>query len=77
MGWTEYDYNYSGYTLYSVHFAKDWTEEDKTTLAEWIQQETQRRITETACRRLIENQEYIAVKNYSAAERLYNVLLER
>lgn len=76
-GWTEYDYNYSGYTLDTVRFANDWTEEDKTALAEWIQQETQRRVIETARRRLVENQKYISVKNYSAPEHLYSVLLAR
>ena len=42
-GWTEHDYEFSGYTLDTVRFASDWTEEDKTALCNWIQQDGQRR----------------------------------
>lgn len=76
-GWTEYDYDYSGYTLYSVRHAIDWPEEDKVALSEWVLQEPQRRTIETARRRLIDNQKHISVKNYSAPERLYSVLYRR
>ena len=77
MGWTEYDYDYSGYTLDTVRHAIDWSDEDKIALAGWCLQESQRRIIETARRRLIENQKYISVKNYSAPEHLYSVLFRR
>lgn len=76
-GWTEYDYDYSGYTLDTVRLAVDWSEEDKAALAEWTQQKNQRYTIEIARRRLIDNQKQISVKNYSAPEHLYSVLHER
>jgi hypothetical protein len=76
-GWTEYDYEYSGYTLDTVRVASDWSDEDKKVLAEWIQQETQKKIIETARRRLLDNQKHISVKKYSATEKLYSLFEER
>lgn len=76
-GWTEYDYDYSGYTLDTVRFASDWSDEDKSALAQWIQQADQRRTIETARRRLIDNQKQISIKNYSAPRHFYSVLQQR
>lgn len=76
-GWTEYDYEYSGYTLDTVRAANDWSEEDKEALAKWILQDTQKRIIETTRRRLLDNQDHLSIKIYSAAEKLYSVLHER
>ena len=77
LGWTEYDYDYSGYTLDTVRHAIDWSEEDKVALSEWILQASQRRMIETARRRLIDKQKSISVKNYSSPEYLYSVLYRR
>jgi hypothetical protein len=76
-GWTEYDYDYSGYTLATVRGAKDWTEEDKTAIEKWIQEADQIRVIETARRRLIDNQNQLSVKDYSAPKLLYSVLEQR
>lgn len=77
MGWTEYDYDYSGYTLDSVRFVNDWTEEDKTAIASWVKEADQIRVIETARRRLIDIQEQLSVKTYSAAKQLYSILQQR
>ena len=77
MGWTEFDYHYSGYTLDTVRLATDWSDEDRSALFIWAQQDNQRRVIETARRRLIENQQYLSVKTYSAPKQLYSVLQER
>ena len=66
MGWTEFDYQYSGYTLDSVREAADWCDEDKAALSHWIKQADQRRIIETARRRLVENQQQLSAKSYSS-----------
>ena len=77
MGWTEFDYHYSGYTLDSVRKAMDWSDEDKSALYNWVQQDDQRRVIENARRRLIEKQKYLSVKTYSAPQHLYRILEER
>ena len=77
MGWTEFDYHYSGYTLDTVRMAMDWSDEDKSALFNWVQQDNQHRVIETARRRLIENQKHLSVKTYSAPEKLYHVLEKR
>ncbi|MCW8987759.1 MAG: hypothetical protein OQK75_08855 [Gammaproteobacteria bacterium] len=76
-GWTEYDYVFSGYTLDSVRFANDWTEEDKAALCIWLQEKDQHRRIETARRRLHDNQEQLSVKRYSAPRYLYSFLKNR
>jgi hypothetical protein len=76
-GWTEYDYEFSGYTLDTVRFADDWSEDDKTVLYGWIQQEDQRRLIETARRRLIEHQQQLSVRLYSSPQHLYSLLKHR
>lgn len=77
LGWTEYDYDYSGYTLDTVRHATDWSDEDKTALFKWVQHEDQRRVIEAARRRLIKNQKYLSVKSYSAPQHFYRVLEDR
>jgi len=72
-GWTEYDYDFSGYTLDTVRFATDWTEADKTTLYHWVERDQQQSRIETARRRLIENQQQLSVKLYSSPQRLYSL----
>lgn len=76
-GWTEYDYDFSGYTLETVRFADDWSEEDKIALSQWLQQASQQQRIETARRRLIEQQQKLSVKHYSAPQYLYSQLRER
>lgn len=76
-GRTEYDYKFSGYTLDTVRFASDWSEVDKTILFSWIQQVSQRRLIETARRRLIDNQQQLSVKLYSSPKYLYSLLVHR
>ena len=76
-GRTEYDYEFSGYTLDTVRLASDWSEEDKADLLKWSQQESQRRLIETARRRLIDNQQQLSVKLYSSPKHLYSLLQQR
>ncbi len=76
-GWTEFDYEYSGYTLDSVRRATDWSNEDKAALSRYIQQDDQRRRIETARRRLIENQQQLSVKSYTSPQHLYSLLQQR
>ena len=40
-GMTEYDYEFSGYTLDTVFSASDWSEADKAALSSWLQQDEQ------------------------------------
>ena len=77
MGWTEFDYQYSGYTLDTVRKAEDWSDEDKSTLLNWVQKDDQRRVIESARRRLIGKQKDLSVKTYSAPQQLYRILEER
>lgn len=77
MGWTEFDYQYSGYTLDTVRKAEDWSDEDKSALLNWVQKNDQRRVIESARRRLIGKQKYLSVKTYSAPQQLYRILEER
>lgn len=76
-GWREHDYRYSGYTLDSVRHAADWSEADKTALERWIRKDDQRRLIETARRRLVEHQPQLSVKHYSAPRRLFSRLRTR
>lgn len=77
LGWTEFDYQYSGYTLDSVREAADWCDEDKAALCHWIKQADQRRIIETARRRLVENQQQLSAKSYSSPKSFYSLLRQR
>ena len=76
-GWSEFDFDYSGYTIDSVRHAKDWSHEDKASLSQWIQQDDQRRHIKTARRRLIENQSQLTAKSYTSPEHLYSLLRQR
>jgi len=76
-GNTEFDYTFSGYTLDTVFFASDWSEEDKAVLSSWAQQDEQYRRIETARRRLIEDQQQRSVKLYSSPQHLYSLLQHR
>lgn len=76
-GWSEYDYEYSAYTLDSVRFADDWTEKDKKALSHWAKQKDQRQRIETARRRLNDNQQQLSVRRYSSPEHLYSLLKKR
>jgi len=76
-GNTEFDYAFSGYTLDTALSASDWSEEDKTTLSSWVQQDDQYRRIETTRRRLIEGQQQHSVKLYSSPQHLYSLLQHR
>lgn len=76
-GWSEYDYYFSGYTLDTVRFAQDWSEEDKAALSQWIHEDDQQRRIETARRRLNDNQPHLSVKTYSSPKHLYSLLKTR
>jgi len=77
LGWTEYDYVFSGYTLADIHLAKDWSQAEKAELHYWVTQNTQKLYIETARRRLVTNQLQLSLKSYSAPESLYSSLYER
>lgn len=76
-GWTEFDFQYSHYTLESVRRAKDWSDEDKIALSQWLQQDDQRRRIESARSRLVDHHQVFSVKNYSAPEYLFSALKRR
>ena len=76
-GWTEFDYDFSGYTLESIRFAKDWSSEDKVALDKWVKHADQHRVVETARRRIIDNQQRLSVKLNSSPRYLYSVLQQR
>jgi len=77
QGWTEYDYEFSGYTLDSVRFAGDWSKADKAELFNWIKQKEQQHRIESTRRRLTNNQEHLSVKHYSSPQHLYSLLRSR
>lgn len=76
-GWTEFDYEFSPYTLETVRHAHDWSEEDKSALSRWLQLDDQYRRIESARRRLIEDQQRLSVKLYSSPQHLYSLLEQR
>lgn len=76
-GWTEYDYEYSGYTLDSVRHADDWPAADKAALDRWVRHDDRRRLIETARRRLIDSQPQLSVRLYSAPRHLFSLLRQR
>lgn len=76
-GWTEFDYNYSGFTLVNIHQSTDLTDTEKSELAQWITKPSQKRCIETARRRLIEKQKLLSVKHNSSPEFLYSTLRHR
>lgn len=73
-GWTEHDYDYSGYTLADIHKANDWTTEDIAALFRWAAQDSQKIRIETCRRRLIEQQTLLSIKRYSAPQFLFSRL---
>ncbi|MFK5986618.1 MAG: hypothetical protein QM479_14505, partial [Pseudomonadota bacterium] len=73
-GWTEYDYVFSGYTLADIYKIKDWSRDEKSEFYQWINQDTQKLQIKTALRRLVDNQQQLSVKQYSAPEALYSSL---
>lgn len=76
-GWTEYDYHFSGYTIADIRHAPDWPEADKVVFSHWIRQADQRRVIETARRRLLDFQHTLSVKQNSAPQHLYSLLQRR
>ncbi len=76
-GWTEHDYEFSGYTLETVRFASDWSAQDKSAISQWQHQEDQYRRIETARRRLIDYQQQLSAKLYSSPQHLYSLLQQR
>lgn len=76
-GWTEYDYEYSGYTLDSVRHAADWSAADKAALDRWVRHDDRRRLIETARRRLIDDQPQLSTRLYSAPRHLFSLLRAR
>lgn len=77
QGWTEFDYEYSGYTLAEVRHAPDWSEADKAALSRWAAEHSQRLCIETARRRLNDNQPQLSVKYNSSPKHLYSLLQQR
>lgn len=73
-GLTEYDYEYSGYTIADLRDAKEWTAEDKKSFYHWLREDIPQRIIKTALRRILPDQNHYSVKASSAAEHLYSLL---
>jgi len=76
-GWTEYDYEYSGYTIADLHHAQDWTAEDKSHFFVWLREAAPQRTIKSASRRLVDVQNKYSVKLNSAPTRLYSLLSKR
>jgi hypothetical protein len=73
-GWTEHDYRFTGYTLADIRLASDWPEGDKIVLLDWARKADQRRVIETARRRLVEYQASLSIKENSSPQHLYSLL---
>lgn len=76
-GWTEYDYDYSGYTLADISQLKNWNNDDKQCLRNWIKQKEQQQRIETARRRLVPEQSQLSTKLNSSPEYLFSLLKSR
>jgi len=76
-GWSEYDYIFSGYTLADIHKIKDWSSTEKSEFNLWISQDTQKLHIKTALRRLVDNQQQLSVKYFSAPNALYPTIKKR
>ncbi|MDH5358974.1 MAG: hypothetical protein OEX03_00360 [Gammaproteobacteria bacterium] len=76
-GWTEYDYEYSGYTIADLHHAQDWTEEDKSQFFVWLHEAIPKQTIKSASRRLVDGQNEYSVKSISAPRHLYSLLRKR
>ena len=74
-GWTEFDFDFSGYTLADIPKAMDWSDAEKAELYLWITRDVQKQRIETARRRLVDNQQQLTRETYSAPEKLENSLL--
>jgi hypothetical protein len=73
-GWTEHDYEFSGYTLADIYQAKDWSDADKAALFRWAAERTQKQLIESCRRRLVEFQTQLSTKYYRAPQSLYSHL---
>lgn len=73
-GWTEHDYEFSGYTLADIYRADDWSDADKAALFRWAAERTQKLLIETCRRRLVEGQSQLSTKYYRAPQSLYSHL---
>lgn len=73
-GWTEHDYEFSGYTLADIYQANDWSDTDKAALYRWAAERTQKQLIETCRRRLVECQPQLSTKYYRAPQSLYSHL---
>ena len=76
-GWTEYDFQYSGFTLADIRTTSDWSEGDKNALYRWVTQSSQCQYIETARRRLHDNQQQLSIKFNSSPDYLYSLLQQR
>lgn len=73
-GHTEYDYYYSGLTLADIHKADGWSKEDKQAFLNWLREDAQKSVIETARRRLTEYQPLLSCKKNSSPSHLYSLL---
>lgn len=76
-GWTEYEIDYSPYTLADFNQAPDWDLEDKQVLRQWLKERSQYLLIESARARLDEQQHDYTSKQSSAPQRLYSLLRQR
>jgi len=76
-GWTEFDFDFSGYTLADIPKAMDWSDAEKAELYLWITRDVQKQRIETARRRLVDNQQQLTRETYSAPEKLFSTLQNR
>ena len=75
--WTEYDYNYSGFTLANIHKANHLTQEDIVLLQSWVSLPAQKVKIETARRRLVDTQTSLSTKLDTSPSFLYSNLYQR
>jgi len=72
-----YDFHYSGHTLADIATASDWTEEDKHTFQNWLEQPEQLRRIETVRRRLDDDIAQLSISTDAAPQHLFSTLQQR
>lgn len=72
LGWTEHDYEFSGYTLADINQVNDWSDADKAAVLQWAAERSQRQLIETCRRRLVDFQTQVSTKYYRAPQSLYS-----
>jgi len=76
-GWTEYDYDYSGYTAADIAKVTTWPDQIKTQFYEWLRQGQQVRKIDSVKRRLEGCHQGLTIKLNSSPQHLFSSLRRR